>query len=257
MDDNKGDSEFAGKKVFFLFPSATVQNGVIPELVQNEYEVYLAYNKDTIRRVLRKYPDSIVLVDTGEKMPEREWEQWVRTVMKAPDTASIAIGVVTTHGEAALKGKYLGELKVAAGFTILGQDMAANIRTVFEALHGLDAKGRRKYVRAADLDGNATINIPINGEFVKGRVRDISAVGISFDLEDSPAIEKNSVLKDVQIVLQSGRVNVEGILFGSREGKTETIYVMLFAQKTDFEARAKIRKHVQHALQSRMDLELR
>jgi len=260
MDNTSVSSEITGKKVFFLFPTAVVQNSIIFELAQHEYEVYVARNKDTLRRVLRKYPDSIVFVDVNEKMPEKEWETWISAVMTAPDTKTVSIGIISSSENEEQRNKYLQTIKITAGYTLLRFDLDKSIRQILEVLHKLDAKGRRKYIRAAtDGDSGATINIPINGSFVNGRIMDISVVGISFTLEGSPELAKNTLVKDVQMILQTSRIKVEGILFGSREDKKEKIYVLLFSQRigSDSEIRTKIRKYIQHNLQVKMDIELR
>jgi len=259
MADGTESSDFEGKKIFFLFPTAVMQNSIIVELVQHEYEVYVANNKDTVRRVLRNYPGSIVFVDINEKMPETEWEMWIRAVMKAPDTKTISIGVITSNGDEEIKKKYLETIKVTAGYTVLNFDLSKGIKQIADVLQSINAKGRRKYVRAtAGSDSSATVNVPVDGAFVKGQVKDISAVGISFTLEGNPEFPKNTMLKDVQMVLQMSRLKVEGILYGSRTEGDEKVYVLLFSpQRTDSEVRAKIRKYVQYALQLRMDEELR
>jgi len=61
----------------------------------------------------------------------------------------------------------------------------------------------------------------------------------------------------VQMVLQTTRLKVDGILFGSRADGREKIYVLLFSQRIDPDVRTKIRKYIQYSLQQRMDAELR
>jgi len=258
MDKSINASEITGKKIFFLLPTAVMQNSIIVELIQHEYEVYITHNKDTLRRVLRKYPDSVVFVDVNEKMPEREWETWIRAVMAAPDTKMVSIGVITSHGDEDLRDKYLKEIKVACGYTILHFDLDKSLKQIVEVLHSIGAKGRRKYIRATiDMDANATINLPLNGSFVNGHIKDISVVGISFTLDGNPDIAKNALVKDVQMILQTSRIKVDGILFGSRMDSREKIYVLLFSQRTDSDTRTKIRRYIQHSLQTQMDVELK
>ena len=260
MDNIIDSSEITGKKIFFLYPTAVVQNNIIFELVQHEYEVYVARNKDTLRRVLRKYPDSVVFVDVNEKMPEKEWETWINAVMTAPDTKTVSIGIISSSENEEQRNKYLQTIKIAAGYTMLRFDLDKSIKQILEILQALDAKGRRKYIRTTtEGDSSTTINIPMNGAFINGRIMDISVVGISFTLEGSPDIVKNTLVKDVQLILQTSRIKVEGILFGSRMDKKEKIYVLLFSQRVgaDADLRAKIRKYIQHNLQARMDIELR
>jgi hypothetical protein len=234
------------------------EHNVIEELIQQEYELYIARNKDSIRRVLRKYPDSILFVDINEKMPEKDWELWIRAVMKAPDTAATSIGIITANNDEALRQKYIGSVKITCGYTVMKFDTVKNIRQIMEILHAAKAKGRRKFIRAIiGSDAMATVNIPIDGAFVKGRIKDISAVGIAFTLDGNPELTKNTLLKDIQMVLQTNRVKVEGILYGTREENKETVYVLLFSQRVAPEVRSKIRSYIQLYLQSRMEHELK
>ena len=258
MGNDSSDSDIVGKKVFFLYPTAVVQNRIIDELVQQEYEIYIAKDKDTLRRVLRKYPDSIVFVDINEKISEKEWEMWIKAVMEAPDTKGVSIGIDTALDDELIKRKYLMTLKVKCGYTALKFDLEKAIKHILEVMHAVDAKGRRKFIRANTVnEPNATVNMPLNGMFVKGQILDISVVGISCTLEGNPDIAKNSLFKDVQVKLHSNILKAEGIVFGSRMEDKDKIYVLLFTQRTDPEARTKIRKFIQQNLQSKMDNELK
>jgi hypothetical protein len=251
--------EFSGKKILFLYPTVAVQNKIISELVQQEYEVYIAKNKDTIRRVLRDHRGSIVFVDINEQLKEPEWEGWITAVKTAPDTKETAIGIVTSNDDEQIKRKYLLTIKVC-GYTVLKFDLDKAIVHLIEVLQTLDAKGRRKFIRATTTkDSNVTLNLPYNGRFINGLIRDISVVGMSCTLEGDPDIPKNTLIKDIQVKLQSSIIKIEGILFGTRsEGEGyEKTYVLLFTQRIDPDVRVKIRKYIQHNLQTKMDDELR
>jgi len=251
------EAESTGKKIFFLFPSVAVENKIIAELVQQEYEVYIAKNKDTIKKVMKDYPDSIVFVDINEQMTEAEWEAWITTVKNTPDTKGISIAIITNNDDEKIKRKYLMTVKVS-GYTVLKFDLDKAIMHIIEILQKLDAKGRRKFIRATTTtDVNATLNLPINGRFVKGQIRDISVVGISCTLEGNPEIAKNTLFKDIQVKLQTSLLKVEGIVIGSRMDEKEKAYVILFTQRIDPDVRTKIRKYIQHNLQTKMDVELR
>ena len=258
MGETGGSSGSLGRKIFFLYPTAVVQNRVISELVQQEYETYMAKNKDALRRVLKKYPDSIVFVDINEGLAEKEWEAWITGVMSAPETKGIAIGVVTSNDDEAIKRKYLMSLKVPCGYTVLKFDLDKAITRLIEILQSVNAKGRRKYIRAiTDGEANTTMNMPLNGVFVKGQIKDVSVVGISFVLEGNPEIVKNTLFKDVQVKLQSSLLKTEGIVLGSRMEGKDKVYVLLFTQRIDPGVRTRIRKYIQHNLQNKMDAELK
>ena len=257
MADTGSPNDIIGKKIFFLFPTVVVENKIISELIQQEYEVYVAKNKDTIRRVIRGYKNSIVFVDINEHMKETEWEGWITAVKNAPDTKDTSIGIVTANDDEKIKRKYLMTVKVS-GYTVLKFDLDKAIMHIIEILQKLDAKGRRKFIRATTTsDVNATVNMPINGRFVKGQIRDISVVGISCTLEGNPEIAKNTLFKDIQVKLQTSLLKVEGIVIGSRTDENEKVFVLLFTQRIDPDVRTKIRKYIQHNLQTKMDVELR
>jgi len=259
MADSDNPADIVGKKIFFLFPTVAVENKVITELVQQEYEVYVAKNKDTIKRVLRDYRGSIVFVDINEQLKEQEWEAWITAVKNAPDTKETSIGIVTANDDEQIKRKYLLTIKVC-GYTVLKFDLDKAIMHIIEILQTMNAKGRRKYIRAITTkDSNTTINLPFNGMFVNGQIKDISVVGLSCTFDNNPDIPKNTFINNIQIKLPGFLLKVEGIVYGSRsEGEGyEKIYVLLFTQRIDPEVRTKIRKYIQHNLQSKMDNELK
>jgi len=257
MADTESPIDIVGKKIFFLFPTVVVQNKIISELIQQEYEVYIAKNKDTIRRVIRGYKNSIVFVDINEHMKETEWEAWITAVKDAPDTKTTSIGIVTANDDEKIKRKYLLTIKVS-GYTVLKFDLDKAIIHIIEILQSLDAKGRRKFIRATTTkDSNVTLNMSVNGTFKNGQIKDISVVGISCTIDDNPDIAKNTLFKDIQIKLQSTIIKVEGIVFGTRMEGNEKVYVILFTQRIDPDVRTKIRTYIQHNLQAKMDNELK
>jgi hypothetical protein len=254
MNSGNDSSGILGKKVFFLYPSVIVLNGIVQELIQQEFEVYVAKDHGALQRVLRQFPDSIVLVDIDEGINEREWELWIRGVMGSQSTKDIKIGVLSNNRDEELRRKYLDDIRVACGYTVLKKDISISIRQILEALKAVDAKGRRKYLRATMEDSAAaTLNIPYNNAFIKGVIRDISTVGFSALFEGDPELAKNSLFQDIQIKLQSMLLKVEGIAFGSRMEEFRKIYVILFTQRIDPSVRTRIRKYVQQTFQVKMD----
>jgi len=257
MSDTNSNSDLVGRKIFFLYPTAAVQNRIITELVQQEYEVYIAKNKDKLKKVLRTYPDAIVFIDINEHMPENEWDIWITGLMEAADTKTVSIGIVTPVDDEKIKNKYTTVIKVPCGYTVSKFDLEKATAHILTTLQEINAKGRRKYIRATtDRESNTTINLPLNGNFINGQIRDVSVVGISCTLDGNPSIAKNALLKDIQIKLQTNLLKVEGIVFGTRAEEADTVYVILFTQRIDPEARIKIRKYIQQNLQNKMDFDL-
>jgi DNA-binding response OmpR family regulator len=258
MSETGNASDITGKKIFFLHPTAVVQNRVITELAQEEYEVYVCKNKDNLKRILRKYPDSVVFIDINEHMPEKEWDLWITALMEASDTKNVSIGIVTANDDEQIKRKYLITLKVTCGYSILKFDLDKAVSHIKSVLQAVNAKGRRKYIRATvENEPNTTVNLPWGGEFVNGQIKDISVVGISCTLETNPEIPKNTLFNDIQIKLQSSLLKVEGVVFGSRMEGSEKIYVLLFTPRNDPEVKSRIRRYIQQNMQGKIDIELR
>jgi hypothetical protein len=258
MSTPDNNADLIGKKIFFLHPTVSVQNRIITELVQQEYEVYISKNKEKLKKTLSKYPDSIVLVDINEEMSEGEWDIWITGIMEAPDMKSVSIGIVTSNDDEQIMRKFLLALKVPCGYTVVSHEAEKTITQIMAALQNVNAKGRRKYIRAIMERGetSSTINLPVNGNFVNGVIKDISVVGVSCTLTGNPEIPKNTLFKNIQIRLQTNLLKVEGILFGTRTDGMETIYVILFTQRIDPDIRMKIRTYIQHTLQQKMNTDL-
>jgi hypothetical protein len=256
MADENGD--ILGRKIFFLYPSALIQNQIAAELIQQEFEVYTSKDHVVLRQIIKKHPHSIVLANISDGMSEKEWESWIRGVMGDPETAGVDIGIVCSSDDENLKRKYLVQIKIKCGYTVLKSDLNPAIKQLLENLKAVDAKGRRKYIRATtEGESNTTVNFPINGTFVNGVIKDISVVGFSCAFADDPRLTKNSLFQDIQIKLQTMLIKAEGIVFGSRMDGETKIYVVLFTQRIDPEVRSRIRKYIQSNLQSKLDAEFK
>jgi len=256
MSDSQSQQEIVGKKVFFLYPSASVQNLIITELVQQEYEVYIIKDYARLAQALKKYTDSILFINIDDGMPAQEWVEWVGKVMSA--YPNVKIGIFSANSDETLHDKYVNELHIQCGFMTSKFDLAKNTGKILEMLNVLNVKGRRKFIRATtEGETTATINMPHNNGFINGTIKDISVVGIScvFNAQDVE-IAKNTLFKDIQIRLQTMLIKVEAIVFGSRHDGDDKIFVFIFTQRIDPDVRVKIRKYIQQSLQHKMDHEI-
>jgi hypothetical protein len=258
MSNEYSPSNFLGKKIFFLHPSAVVQNEIVAELAQQEFEVYIVKDHAALAQVLKRYPGSIVFADIDERMSEKDWEAWIRGLINNPATNQTGIGILSVNGDEQLQRKYVNSVRVQCGYTVLKADLNQVIRQLVEILKAMDAKGRRKYIRAiTENEAFTTINFPLNGTFVNGIIKDISAVGLSCSFGEDPELTKNTLFQNIQIKLQSTILKVEGIVFGSRADGASKTYVILFTKRIDPETRSKIRKYIQQNLQAKMDAEMK
>ncbi|WP_461246424.1 PilZ domain-containing protein [Treponema sp. R6D11] len=247
------NSEIIGKKIFFLNPSVNIQNQIMNELSQHEYEVYSVRNSAHLTRVLRKYPDSIVYINLDDTQ-KAEAEKWIDMIAAAVPT--VMIGIFSSSTDEELKDKYVKKPKVKCGFINIRFDMSKTVLQIIKILDSMDVKGRRKYLRATtENEETATINMPHGGgNFVNGTIKDISVVGFSCTFENDPGLKKNTLCKDIQIRLHTTLVKAEAIVFGSRSEYGNNVYVLLFSQRTDPEVSVKVRKYIQQNLQHKMEV---
>ena len=257
MSDNT-DSIFLGKKVFFLHPSVVVQNRVISELAQEEFEVYSVKDEVKLRGLLIKFPNSIVFACVNEVMKGDLWEKWIREVQEDASIYCVSIGVISLGENADDRKKYTEKLKVKCGYNVIKADIAQFNKQLATVLNDAEAKGRRKYIRlSSETDVNTTVNIPMGGGFVNGNIKDISVVGFSCTFTEDPEITKNKLFHDIQLRLHSQLLNVEAVVFGFRVDGEEKTYVMLFTKRVDSDERSKIRKFINTTLQARIDNDLK
>ena len=251
------NTEIMGRKVFFLHPSAFVQNTIIEPLIQQEFEVYLIKDETKILKILKKYPDSVVFACIDEVLSPKQWEEWVAQHRATPSGEETRLGVISNTNNDDTRRLYVETLKVPCGFISIKSDKDKVIKALIEALSAVKAKGRRKYVRAnTHHEAMTTINLPMGDSFVTGGIWDISVVGLSCAFDKELNMNKNAIFHDIQLKLQSSLVKVEGILYGSRTEEAETVYVFLFAPKTDATTKAKIRTFIQKRIQALMDIEI-
>ena len=251
------DTVIVGKKIFFVHPSAFVQNEIVAELAQQEFEVYTARDETKLQKTLKKYPSSIVFASIDETLSAAKWEAWIRSVMGDEATQGVGMGILSNTNNEDARRLYLNTIQVNCGFVPVKVEKAKVIQALLDILKAADAKGRRKYIRA-DTRGETmtTVNMPVDNSYVDGAIRDISVVGLSCVFSQELALEKNSLLPDIQIKLQSVLIKAEAIVFGSRMDGNDKVYVLVFTQKIDPSVRVKIRSYVQKNLQTKMDADL-
>jgi len=246
------NSEIIGKKVFFLNPSVNIQNQVMDELSQHEYEVYSVKNSAHLTRVLKKYTDSIVYINLDDTQ-KAEAEKWIDMISSA--VPGVIIGIFSSSTDEALKEKYVKKPKVKCGFINIRFEMKKTVQQIITVLESMNVKGRRKYLRATtENEETATINMSQGGgNFINGIIKDISVVGFSCTFEEDPGLVKNTLYKDIQIRLHTMLIKAEAIVFGSRDELGKKVYVLLFSKRTDPEVSVKVRKYVRQNLQHKME----
>jgi len=255
---NDDNAAATGKMIFFVHPSAFVQNTILDELIQQEFEVYIIKDEEKLKRILRNHTNSIIFASIEETLSAAKWEAWIRQIMGDQATRSIGVGILSSTNNEEARRLYINTLKVSCGFIHVKVDKTKVIEAMLATLKAADAKGRRKFLRADTRDEKmTTINLPTKNGFVTGEIRDISVVGLACTFPEDPELGKNALFPDIQIKLQGVLIKVEGIVFGFRMDGQDKVYVFLFTPKTDSAVRVKIRTYIQKNLQAKIDDELK
>ncbi|TVQ38110.1 MAG: PilZ domain-containing protein [Spirochaetaceae bacterium] len=242
-----------GREVFFLYPPSVLQEQLLSIVVQAEYEVYLLKDHVRARKVLRDYPDAIVFINIDEKIRDGTWEQWVAEMMTDPQTASVRVGILSYNNDSQLARRYLLELSVPCGFIQLKLGITESARILLKVLEANEARGQRKHVRAVIPPGaKVWFNVRSGRSIYRGRIRDLSAVGMACYFDDPVPWEVSDELADLQLNLRGQPVSLSGTVAGVRTTDTGRLFVIMFAS-VDSATRLRLYRFIHTTLQAAMD----
>jgi hypothetical protein len=241
-----------GRKVLFLYPHSVLNEELLVEILENEYEIYCIRDHEAAARVAAAWSGSIIFVNIDEALKELQWELWIRHLMETPETSSTRLGIMTYNPNPDLARKYLMELMIPCGFIQLKLGMAEAKRIILKTLEANEARGRRRYVRARCLDKQkATFNVSIRETFHTGSILDISVAGMAFKFDVPVAINPNMQLTDVQLRMKGTLCRVSGRFVGAvREHPDRSLF--MFDAPLPEEPRIKIHRFIFNALQDEL-----
>jgi hypothetical protein len=217
-----------------------IQQEMLDTLIMAGFETYILIDHERARKLLEKFPGSIMFVNIDEKLRESEWQKYIQSVMDDPKTKDCRLGITSYNADKDLMKKYLMEIQVPCGYIQLKLGLKESIKIMLQVLVATEAKGRRKYIRAeCEDDINAIMNYTSRSnkiqanvlgkvqEKVEGRIMDISSAGIAVKIENFSELALNSILPDVQIKLRSGLFMTDLMFMGKRRDLPH-VYIFLF-----------------------------
>lgn len=249
--------ETLGKKVFFIYPHSVIQNQLIQELIDREYEVYFINDYSKIESICEYYTSPIIFINIDEALEEVEWEKLIRTTIENDSTGHAKIGILTYNENTHLAQKYLMDIMVPCGFIKLKLGLNDSTDIIIKTLDANEVKGKRKYVRAKCNLDEATLNISYMGKLRGGIIVDISSVGMAVRFDGDMEIEKNAYLKDIQLKLRGILLLVSAVVIGHRKAEdNQMIYVLLFDQYMTNQIKSKLKSFINRSLQHEMERKL-
>jgi len=254
---NQDTNEF-GKKVFFLYPHSVIQEELINHIIQNEFEVYLINDHRNLLPLLRKYNNSILFINIDERLKEKEWEEYICTIMNKEETSGVQIGILTYNEDKELARKYLMELMIQGGYIQLKLGLKESTKIILKTLMANEARGKRRFVRAACPKNIVTeFNVQVLGAMYEGHIKDISSAGMACYFKKSVDLSPKTELSQIQLKLRSRIVMVGGIVAGKRDDEQgQKLYVILFNKYISTDAKQKISTFIYRTLQGEMQREL-
>lgn len=246
-----------GKKVFFIYPHSVIQNELIQDLVDREYEVYFINDHTKVTSICEFYTAPILFINIDEGLEEPLWEKLIRDLMGNDSTAHAGIGILTYNENADLARKYLMDIMVNCGFIKLKLGLSESTKIIVKTLEANEVRGKRKFVRATCYPTEASLNVTIGTSMVSGHIVDISSVGMAVRFESSLTLVKNTYLKDIQLKLRGILLRVSAVVLGFREMEGEaTLYVLIFDQYVTDDIKSKLRSYINRTLQHEMERKL-
>jgi hypothetical protein len=246
-------ADIYGKKVFILYPPSVVQEEMIHLLIASEYEVALLKDKEHAVRAISKFPNSILFINIDERPAENQWEHFIRKILEGGKTGDVRVGILSYNDDPALKEKYLMDIGVPCGFVTLKLGLKESFKIIAKTLEANEAKGRRKFVRAACRpQDKASFNVKYEGDYLTGEIIDISSVGMACTFNKPQQLKAGTELDDIQLKLRAVLCRIGGTLVGINRDEGNT-HVILFTKKISPRERHKIHTFVYDRLQELID----
>ena len=242
-----------GKKVFLLHPHSVIRDDMLDILIMAGYETYTILDEKKARKLLAKFPGSIMFINIDEGLKEKEWEAYIREIQENSATRESRLGIMSYNQDRNLMQKYLMDLAIPCGYIQLKLGIQESTKIILNALEANEARGRRKCIRADCQDDiNATLNYKEDTNIFHGKILDISSAGIAAKFEKFATLPLNSVLHNVQLKLRSGLVMTEMIYMGQRRDNKQ-IYILLFDPKITNDNKLVIHRYIKQCLQKYID----
>jgi hypothetical protein len=250
------ESGVLGKKIFFLYPPPVLTE-VVDGLAMQEFEVYLAWDHQKLRRAIASFPDALLFVNLDDGLDEAGWLAFVRSIRA--EAPAVGVGIITLNDDAALREHYLMNADVQCGFVILKIGASKTAEILSKTLEANEARGRRKFVRALCPPGSAQCAVDYEGATLRAELTDLSSAGMAIRFEGGASLKIGSVLRDMSLTIKGQRLVASGVVVAKRAENqgSESVHAIMFDPNSlDNAKRDKLKTLVLKINQSAMELTL-
>lgn len=240
-------NEFAGRKVFFINPTISVENSVITRLQTMEYEVYTLKDFRTAKNLFAAVKNGICFICPDSDLSKDGWRNFIKYLESDETYQKFDIGVISEMIPENKKSEFTKDLKLSAGFfSMLAKDDA--VREIVKTLDKLQAKGMRKYIRVSCMDDpkSELYWFTKDQKMFRCKLIDLSTVGIAAKLPASQAkaVFVNQLISDATIVLAGKQLPVAVKVSGIKGTNDVLLVIMMYGMDTPASTQAQIRSYV-------------
>ncbi len=231
------------KKIFFLYPSRHFEATVIYELIKEEYEVFVLQDYKELPKVFHLEENPVFFINVGIQPRGLVWNEFCESLYAIREKGSFNLWLISSSSNP--------DVVVPKDIPKISLDNGIPACTAYikEELKKIDAKGRRKYVRAHINDPHrASFSLRKSDKTHVGSILDISTNGMACSFQSELQLMADSYIKDLQLRLDGVVMNVAGKVAYVREGEKK-VYVVLFDYKVTYKYREKIQYFVYHTQQ--------
>lgn len=208
-----------GRKIFFVNPSSKIENHVIRDLRDNEYEAYCISDFRHVKYVLTTFRDSVCLIYVDSGLSYTTWYKFIKSLEANEIFQGTLIGVLSERIPQAKKDFFLLNADLPCGFTMTNMPFKDIFKRIQMVLDINDAKGKRKFIRL-QLSMNKRINAfaEINGRVFSLELLDISSVGFAVNVSASAAsaFAPKQLLRSVSVTLEKKTFVIQCVVLMSK-----------------------------------------
>ena len=238
-----------GRKIFFLNPSFTMENYLIDHLKKNEFEVYVLTDYRKSKGVLAANQDSMFFVNIDDdELPYAGWYNFMKSFSENPDLRSIYLGVVSENAGWEDKDKFLMNIRLPGGFTVIEKKNPKMLEDFTKILELNGAKGRRKYLRL-DTRGEKDVSgyLAHEGKLYTVNIKDISSAGfaISYKQIIMNLFQKNTLVRNLCLSVGRKSMVCSCIVFNTQMNDDGTaMSVLMLTNENPESTRTYIRNYI-------------
>jgi len=236
-----------GRKVFFVNPPLAVENNIISELRDEEYEVYVIHDYRLVKPVLYDNKDALIFLYIDDQLTYNQWFNYIKSFQNDEKIKSIFIGVLSSKAGYEDQQRFMLDLSLPGGFIMLNEHIEITHKKLKGILDINGAKGRRQYIRLdcktlADVKGHLTTD----NKMFTFNIDNISSVGLAciYSQEYVNLFQKSTLQHGISIQIGNKVIPAPSVVFDTRIVNNNGFSVLLFTNNVHKSTKQTIKAYI-------------